>query len=99
MDYSPAAKFGELRFITRHDLPMHAGSTMAEVWSDDVAEFVEQYNPMTDFIIVTGQPAAIFAIGYCLGRVGKAPRFLQWKREENCYRVMQSLNFADEVAA
>lgn len=99
MDYSTAENFGELRFVTRHDLPMHIGSTMAEVWVADVTEFVEKYDPMTDFIIVTGQPAAIFAIGYYLGLAGKPPRFLQWKREENCYRVMNSLNFAGEVVA
>lgn len=90
MDYSPAAAYGELRFITRTDLPMHASSTIRKVWEDDVAKFVEQYDPMTDYIIATGQPSAIFAMGHALGLVKKTPRFLVWRREDNHYRVLGS---------
>jgi len=88
MDYSPAESYGKLRFITRTDLPMHANSTIREVWEDDVAEFVKEYNPATDYIIATGQPSAIFAMGHALGLVNKTPRFLVWRREDNHYRVL-----------
>lgn len=88
MDYAPAESYGELRFITRTDMPMHANSTVRDVWENDVAEFVREYNPDTDFIITTGQPTAIFAIGHALGKSGKAPRFLVWRREDNHYRIL-----------
>lgn len=91
MDYSPAESYGELRFITRTDLPFHADSTIRSVWSDDVQTFVEQYDPANDYIITTGQPAAIFAMGWALGRVQKIPRFLVWRREDNHYRVLNLL--------
>lgn len=90
MDYSPAESYGELKFITRTDMPMHANSTIREVWNDDVAEFVRQYNPETDYIITTGQPTAIFAIGHALGLSNKTPRFLVWRREDNHYRILGS---------
>lgn len=90
MDYSPAEKYGQLRFITRTDLPMHPDSTIREVWEQDVAEFVRQYNPDTDFIITTGQPTAIFAMGHALGLVKKTPRFLVWRREDNAYRILNT---------
>lgn len=99
MDYSPAAEFGDLEFITRCDIPLHIHSTVRELWESDVEAFVERYDPARDFIIVTGQPAAIFAIGYALGRAGKPPRFLIWRREENRYRVLNSLNFAERLVA
>jgi len=38
--------------------------------------------------VTTGQPTAIFAVGWALGRAGKVPRFLVWRREENRYRVL-----------
>lgn len=88
MDYSPAESYGELRFITRTDLPLHSSSTVREVWEDDVARFATCYNPETDYIIATGQPTAIFAIGHALGLVNKTPRFLVWRREDNHYRVL-----------
>lgn len=88
MDYSPAECYGQLKFITRTDLPLHAESTIRDVWADDVQAFVEQYNPETDYIITTGQPTAIFAMGFALGRVNKVPRFLVWRREDNHYRVL-----------
>lgn len=88
MDYSPAEAYGELKFITRTDLPFHTNSTFFNVWCDDVQSFVEKYNPETDYIITTGQPAAIFAMGFALGRVNKTPRFLVWRREDNAYRVL-----------
>jgi len=88
MDYSPAMTFGELRFITRTDMPFHPGSSVQEKWREDVAEFVGKYDPGIDYVITTGQPTAIFAVGHALGLAEKSPRFLVWRREENRYRVL-----------
>lgn len=88
MDYSPAEGYGVLQFITRTDLPMYASSTIREVWEDDVARFVQEYDEQRDFIIATGQPSAIFAMGHALGLANKTPRFLVWRREDNNYRVL-----------
>lgn len=88
MDYSSAMEFGDLQFITTHDMPFYPRSSIQQAWNSDVLDFVETYDPKEDYIILTGQPSAMFCIGWALGRVGKAPRFLVWRREENQYRVM-----------
>lgn len=88
MDFSPAEQYGQLQFITRADIPLYENSTSREIWEADVAKFVAAYNPLTDFIIPTGQPAAIMAIGHALGVAGKTPRFLVWRREDNHYRIL-----------
>ena len=88
MDYTPALQFGNIEFVTRNDMPMYGKSQVQEMWNVDVLEFVSKYDEFTDFIICTGQPTAIFGVGYALGKVGKAPRFLVWRREENRYRVV-----------
>jgi hypothetical protein len=90
MDYTPAMYYGDIQFVTRTDMPMHPGSSIRSIWEEDVAKFVTDYNPDADFIVATGQPTAIFEIGYRLGLVAKAPRYLVWRREENRYRVLDS---------
>lgn len=90
MDYSPAMAYGDIEFITRNDMPTHPNSSIRDVWSNDVAKFVTAYDPSKDFIITTGQPTAIFAVGHALGVAGKSPRYLVWRREDNRYRVLDS---------
>lgn len=88
MDYSKAFTFGEVKFITRTDLPTYPGSDVRANWEKDVARFVEAYDESRDYIIPTGQPVAIFAVGHALGVAAKTPRFLVWRREEGAYQVM-----------
>lgn len=88
MDYSAAMQFGELEFITAHDMPLYGRSSVQDVWNDDVQHFVKQYNEFEDYVVTTGQPAAIFAVGWALGATHKTPRFLVWRREEGKYRVV-----------
>lgn len=88
MDLAPAYEFGNIEFITKTDLPLYRNGSVMVQWAEDVSRFIKQYDPNTDFIVPTGQPAAIMAIGFLLGRVGKIPRFLVWRREENRYRVV-----------
>ncbi len=90
MDFSPAMVYGDLEFITRSDMPTHPHSGIRMNWDEDVARFIKNYDPDKDFIITTGQPVAIFMVGYALGCSGKIPRFLMWRREENRYRVFNA---------
>lgn len=88
MDYSAAMEFGELKFITAYDMPLYGRSSAQDAWNEDVAEFVKKYDVYYDFIVTTGQPMAIFTVGWILGLSRKIPRFLVWRREEGRYRVV-----------
>ncbi len=88
MDYSPAMAYGDIEFITKTDMPSYPNSSIQLAWERDVERFVDRYDPDRDMIITTGQPTAIFAVGHALGLVGKSPRFLVWRREQNQYRVL-----------
>lgn len=85
MNYTPAMKYGELVFITGYDLPAYGRGPATEMWQKDVKDFVEAYDPLKDFIVTTGQPASIFAVGWALGTVKKCPRFLIWRHESASY--------------
>lgn len=88
MDLTPAMAYGDLEFVTVTDQPTYGKSSVLDAWRKAVDRFVEEYDEVNDFIVPTGQPSAIFAIGWLLGRAGKVPRFLQWRREENRYQVL-----------
>lgn len=90
MDYGPAMAYGEIRFITKTDLPSYPSSSVFQQWFNDVGSFCKEYDESRDFIIATGQPTAIFAIGHTLGCYHKIPRYLIWQREENRYRVFDT---------
>lgn len=91
MDFSPAEAYGKIRFITKGDMPGNNLSHMRPVWAREVMEFMAEYNPLTDFIVATGQPSSIFAIGHALGIAGKTPRFLVWSHEDNHYRILDGV--------
>lgn len=93
MDYSSAEKYGNLRFITKSDMPLHSNSSIQLQWDTDAAQFTAEYDESQDFVIATGQPTAIFHIGWLLGAKAKTPRYLVWKREENSYRVLDPISF------
>jgi len=88
-DYSPALKYGDLKFVTNSDIPLYPGSSVQLNWDSDVRSFIGVYDPTKDYIIATGSPTAIFEVGYRLGLAKKAPRFLVWRREDNEYRVLE----------
>ena len=91
MDYSKAYDYGDIEFITTGDMPMYGGPSQAQqMWNEDVARFAAEYNPDTDFIITTGQPMAIFMVGWILSNMFPTvqPKFLVWRREENRYRAV-----------
>lgn len=88
MNFTPAMEWGDIEFVTRHDIPLYGRGSVQEQWNQDVQDFVAKYQPMHDYVICTGQPMAICAIGFALGQKGKTPRFLVWRREENRYRAV-----------
>lgn len=85
MDYTPAYEYGDIRFITDFDLPLHPNSTIARHWYDMVRDFLKEFDPARDFLILTGQPLAMFMLGMIMGAVGVVPNILVWKREQGRY--------------
>lgn len=85
MDYSPAYKFGDVKFITDFDLPIHGKGTLGPQWYAKVVEFIKSFDDEQDYIILTGSPLAMFLVGAMLGNACKCPKILVWRRESNEY--------------
>ena len=81
MDYSPAYRYGEVRFITQFDLPVTRNSSIAQNWYKDVIKFCQEYDSGQDYLVLTGHTLAIFMIGCIFSQTNKPPRVLVWRRE------------------
>jgi hypothetical protein len=87
MDYTPAYEFGDVCFITEFDLPLHPRSTVTRAWIQDTDKFLNTVKS-EDFLILTGQPIAIFMIGCRLMSdvpPNRWPTLLVWRREQGKY--------------
>jgi hypothetical protein len=88
-DYTPAYKFGDLQFVTDFDLPIHGGSSLAREWHKNVDHCIGKMDAERDFVILTGQPLAMFTFGMKLTFSNTFPRVLVWRREQNEYVIHQ----------
>lgn len=86
MDYTAAYQFGDVKFITDFDLPLHSNSSLGNRWFETVEGFLGKFERSRDFIILTGSPLAIFVTGLIMGKAQLRPiQILVWRREQGRY--------------
>jgi hypothetical protein len=85
MDYTPAYTYGDVKFITEFDLPIHPKSTVANEWTAAINKFLKEYDPERDYLILTGSPLAIFAFGVAISTTDVTHKILVWRREQGRY--------------
>lgn len=87
MDYTAAYEFGDIKFITEFDPPIHPSSTLMEEWERQFRRFASEFNPDVDSVILTGSPLAIAKAGKFFGELRSAfpIRVLVWRREQGRY--------------
>ena len=67
-DFTPAEKFGEVRFITRANLRSIPTSQQNAIVENDIDSFFVDYEAGHDFIITTGDPMMTYKLAYMLGK-------------------------------
>ena len=87
MDYTPAMEFGDLEFVTDLDPPIHPSSTVKPEWERQVRNMIKRFDSKNDYIVLTGSPLALFAIGKFLGahKPDSPTKILVWRRELGRY--------------
>jgi hypothetical protein len=98
MDYTPAYKYGDVKFITDTDFPVHPASSVRQVWTRKVREFLRDIRH-GDSIVLTGGPLAIFLVGYACANGNVKPTILVWRRELNEYVPLDVLGQLDLTLA
>lgn len=91
MDYTAALKFGDLQFMTDFDIPLHHSSSVADEWFKAISRVVKVFDQERDYIILTGQPLAMFICGQMFQSAGIRPRILVWRRQQEMYVVYNSM--------
>lgn len=90
LDYTPAYKFGDIRFMTDFDLPVYQGSSFAKAWHLAVDSALGDFDEERDYLVLTGAPLAIYTLGKKMADARLNPRLLVWRREQNAYTVHEA---------
>lgn len=85
LDYTAAYKYGDIEFITELDFPIYGRGSAAAQWGGAVEKFLNKYDPIRDWLVLTGSPLSIFLLGLRLGNAEITPRILVWRRDSNEY--------------
>ena len=84
-----AEEYGTLRFITQHDLNMVSGSRSELLVTNDIREFIKEFNNNTDHILVIGNPIVIglvfAALGQNLVANDSVIKILKWDARDKVY--------------
>ena len=87
-DYTPAAIYGELRFLEAERLAPHSPNA-PETWNNSVVKRLERglgpYVPGYDFVIPTGAPTRMMLVGMLLSRKGDKHKILKWDARSQRY--------------
>ncbi|AXH72332.1 MAG: hypothetical protein [Caudoviricetes sp.] len=88
-NYSPAEAFGEVVFLTDREFTGNPNSltdqTILRVMDERLAEF----DPLTDYIVLTGSPITIAYAGHKVLARNRPVQFLRWdNRAAHYHRVV-----------
>lgn len=87
-DYSAAASFGVLKFIESKQLAPQSPNA-PDTWNRGVVHQLRSelrdYLPGFDYVIPTGSPSRILAVGMILAEKGKKHRILKWDGRTSRY--------------
>lgn len=86
VDYCDAERFGEVRFMTAEEFkPMSSSLRNANIL-EDVRLHMGQFNPETDYLVLTGNPIVIGYAFHLALLKSPAVKCLQWDRFNGSYR-------------
>ena len=85
ISYHPAEAYGELKFLTAREYSPTKGSLINEKILEDIRKGLENFDPSSDFLLLTGNPVMIgYVMHLCLNRKGYV-KVLQWDRMSGRY--------------
>lgn len=86
LDYLPAEKFGEIKFITRDEFSPVAASLGNVQLMDTIKSALATFDPAKDFLVFSGSPTVAAAVFAAMGRLGhSAFRVLRWSNRDYSY--------------
>ena len=86
LNYLPAEKFGEIRFITRDEFSPVASSLSNVHLMGCIREALSDFREEEDYIVFSGSPTVAAAVFASMGKLGIAAfRVLRWSNRDGSY--------------
>lgn len=86
-NYSPAEQFGDVVFLTRHDLSPVPGSLANQALTDEMRHKLKSFDPATDYLAPSGSPI-VSGLAFALLQqhgVRYPIRVLRWSNRDRAY--------------
>jgi hypothetical protein len=89
LDFAPAERFGEVRFLTREDLNNVKGSLHNEKVTADISQRLRNFDAENDFVVIAGSPYISALVFMLLARKGiRNIKVLRWNNRDFDYIPM-----------
>ena len=86
LNYSPAEEFGDVHFLTRHDLSPVANSLANQALVDELRQKLQSFDPALDYLAPSGSPIVSGIAFALLHERGVRPiRVLRWSNRDRMY--------------
>ena len=87
LDFSSAASWGEIEFLTKEDVSSIRQSLKNEALVHELRHKLMKFNPDEDYIIAAGSPYVTALVFYLLGRYWRVRqiRMLRWSSRNRLY--------------
>jgi len=92
IDYTPAEKFGEVVFLTRHEPSQMANSLRNADIKRELETKLRDFDPYSDFVCPSGSPAVVGLAFFILSRLPQFMsrqhqplRILRWSNRDKTY--------------
>lgn len=88
IDYSPAKVYGNLEFLTIMDFSPEDDSIYNMVLIQELRAKLHDFNPETDYVVITGSPVVAGAVFMVLRERQTKVKVLRWSNRAFAYSVV-----------
>ena len=88
LNYSPAEQFGDVHFLTRGDFSPIKNSLNNEFIVDELRKKLKDYNPATDYLVVSGSPVVSAVVFMLIREITQVVRILRWSNRDQVYQPL-----------
>lgn len=87
-DYSPAEKFGEVKFMSMHEYSKLSSGGRNDQLLAELRKAAAEFNPDTDYLVLTGSPTLMGVVAHMVLSQHPTIRTLVWNNQTREYRPL-----------
>lgn len=88
-DFTGAESYGDIVFMTKDDYNNIRSSLMNKALTNEIKHVLQKFDPINDWIIITGSPYVAAMVFMVLGAMGiREVNILRWDNRDFVYRPL-----------